>query len=278
MSNPQIENGFTRIANEILEALCKVNLSPYESRIFWFLARKTYGHQKKMDRISLSQFSEGTGIEKPNVRRTIRSLVDKRMVMTDKERFNRILYGIQKDYDQWGGLSVETVSMETLSVQTVSAETKNIVSRDNETVSVQTPTKERKKKERVKDEPSPSFNGFTKGNGTSESTLEESFTHFWKSYPIKRGKGTALLAWQRLRPNGDLQAKILAAIEAQIRWREARAGDPNLFTPEWKHPATWLKAMGWEDQVEDGRENLKVGILFRCNRCGTSHPDGEHIK
>ena len=149
MANPQIENGYTRVANEILEALCKVNLSPYESRIFWFLARKTYGHQKKMDRISLSQFSEGTRIEKPNVRRTIRSLIDKRMVMTKQEGVNQILYGIQKDYDQWEGLSAETVSKETVSVQTLSAGTKNIVSRDNETVSVQTPTKERKKKERV---------------------------------------------------------------------------------------------------------------------------------
>jgi len=34
MASPQKENGFTPIANEIIEALCKVNLSPYESRIF----------------------------------------------------------------------------------------------------------------------------------------------------------------------------------------------------------------------------------------------------
>ncbi len=33
MARPQKENGFTPIANEILVALCKVNLSPYESRI-----------------------------------------------------------------------------------------------------------------------------------------------------------------------------------------------------------------------------------------------------
>ena len=133
-------------------------------------------------------------------------------------------------------------------------------------------------KERVKDKPSPSFTGFTKGNGTSGSTLEESFNPFWDSYPIKAGKGAALRAWKRLKPNGDLQTKILAAIEAQTRWREERAGDPSLFTPEWKHPTTWLKAMAWDDQVQDEGERPKAKTLFYCKRCGTSHPEGEHTK
>jgi len=91
-------------------------------------------------------------------------------------------------------------------------------------------------KERVKGKPSPSFDGPAKGNGTSESTLEEEgFNLFWKSYPIKTGKGTALRAWNKLKPNSELQAKILAAIKVQIQWREERAGVPKLFTPAWKN-------------------------------------------
>ncbi len=175
MANPQKENGFTPIANEILEALCRVNLSPYESRIVWFLIRKTYGYQKKMDRISLSQFSEFTGIEKPNVRRAIRSLNRKCMVISHQEAPNRVFYGVQKDYDQWKGLSVETVSKKTLSVETT-----NVVSRDNKGVSVETPTKERKIKERVRDKPSPSKN--------SDSRVKEFFAYWKEEYQNQFGE------------------------------------------------------------------------------------------
>ena len=133
-------------------------------------------------------------------------------------------------------------------------------------------------KERVKGKPSPCFDGPAKGDGTSEFTLEEGFNRFWNSYPIRTGKGTALRAWKKLKPDSELQAKIQVAIKAQIQWREERAGVPKLFTPEWKHPTTWLNAMAWEDQVEDVGERSKPKTLFYCNRCGTSHPDGEHTK
>ena len=58
MANPQAENGYTPIANEIVEALYRVNLSAYESRVLWYLCRKIYGWSKKTDWIALSQFSK----------------------------------------------------------------------------------------------------------------------------------------------------------------------------------------------------------------------------
>ena len=47
MANPQLENGFTRIANEILEALSKAELSGSEFRLAIAILRFTYGMQKK---------------------------------------------------------------------------------------------------------------------------------------------------------------------------------------------------------------------------------------
>jgi len=61
MANPQPENGHTDIANEIIEALWKINLSSYEWRVLLYLLRKTYGWHKKTDQISLSQFSGKSG-------------------------------------------------------------------------------------------------------------------------------------------------------------------------------------------------------------------------
>ena len=54
MANPQLENGYTKVANEILDALVKIRLSPNESRLLWFIIHKTYGWHKKTDRISIS--------------------------------------------------------------------------------------------------------------------------------------------------------------------------------------------------------------------------------
>ena len=83
-ASPQAEDGFIRIASEIVDALCKVNLSAYESRVLWFILRKTYGWQKKTDWISLSQFSKGTGLDKRHVHRTLKRLQEREIVKDAK--------------------------------------------------------------------------------------------------------------------------------------------------------------------------------------------------
>jgi len=98
---PQKENGFTPIANEIIEALMKVNLSAYESRVLWFLFRKTYGWSKKTDWITLSQFSECIGLDRRLIHRTIKSLSSKKMIVIYKDDTFKIRYGFQKDYRKW---------------------------------------------------------------------------------------------------------------------------------------------------------------------------------
>lgn len=113
MASPQLDDGYTCIAHELLEQFCKVNLSPYESRVMWYLLRKTYGYKQKMDEIPTSQFSEATGLDKRNAGRAVRSLKEKNMIATDGKRI-----GLQKDYDKW------CVSPKTRNVS-VSAETLN---------------------------------------------------------------------------------------------------------------------------------------------------------
>jgi phage replication O-like protein O len=97
MASPQLENGYTQIAHEILEAFAKINLSPYESRLAWFVIRKTYGWHKKTDWIALSQIVEGTGIDKRNVWRTIKSLERRNIIIRPDPRH----IGFQKDYTLW---------------------------------------------------------------------------------------------------------------------------------------------------------------------------------
>jgi phage replication O-like protein O len=96
MANPQLEDGHTRIANELLDNIARVHLSSYQWQVLIFIIRKTYGYQKKLDHITNSQIVQGTGIYKTHVSRTISELVNRRILTK-----NGGLIGLQKDYELW---------------------------------------------------------------------------------------------------------------------------------------------------------------------------------
>ena len=102
MANPQKENGFTPIANEIMDALAKTDLSSGESRILRVVLRKTYGWNKLDDQISLSVFSQMTGMTRPGVCKSIKSLVN-RCILGSKHNDTReaTKYWFIKDYTKW---------------------------------------------------------------------------------------------------------------------------------------------------------------------------------
>ena len=80
MSNPQLENGHLRIANEIWDALCRIRIRGEANQVLNFIIRKTYGYNKKWDRISLSQFVCGTGVCKPSICRAIKILLNMKLI------------------------------------------------------------------------------------------------------------------------------------------------------------------------------------------------------
>src|SRR3990167_928260 len=96
MKTPQLEDCFTRVANEILENLSRINLSSYQSRIVYAIFRKTYGYHKKDDYISISQLVEITGIHKAHVSRTKKELLTRRIVTSSGNKI-----GFQKDVRLW---------------------------------------------------------------------------------------------------------------------------------------------------------------------------------
>lgn len=96
MASPQKENGYTAIANEILEQLVKVRLPPSEKDLILFVIRKTYGFHKKEDRISLTQFERGTGLSRPTVVRSLKNLLSRKMLVKVG-----LLLRFNKDYENW---------------------------------------------------------------------------------------------------------------------------------------------------------------------------------
>jgi len=96
MAKPQVENGHTQIANEILEQLAKLYLSPNQWQVVIFIIRKTYGYKKKVDYIANSQIVEGTGLSKSVISRVLKRLQERNIINRKKKHI-----GFQKDWEQW---------------------------------------------------------------------------------------------------------------------------------------------------------------------------------
>lgn len=99
---PDCDDGYTRIANELLEALSRIRIPGESMQLFLVILRKTYGFGKKEDRISLSQFAV-TGIVKTHIPRAIGKLTSMNII-TQKGNIYGITYGINKYYATWKAL------------------------------------------------------------------------------------------------------------------------------------------------------------------------------
>ena len=100
-ASPQLEKGYTAIANEILEAMAGFNFSPYETRILCVIFRKTFGWHKKKDKIAFSHFEKATGLYRWSIQRTLQRLEERKIIVRSREYDRIVSYGFQKDYTKW---------------------------------------------------------------------------------------------------------------------------------------------------------------------------------
>lgn len=101
MAKPQVENGHTQIANEILEHLIKLHLSPNQWQVLLCIIRKTSGFHKKVDYIANSQIVTATGLCKAVVSRCLHSLTGMRVITHNGKSI-----GFQEDWEQWQKLAI----------------------------------------------------------------------------------------------------------------------------------------------------------------------------
>lgn len=97
---PQLENGYLKLANELVEAYTRARIPGEAMQCLWVIIRKTYGFGKLEDRISISQFSQATGLKKQHAHRAISKLVELNLV-TKKGDGISVKYRIVKDASLW---------------------------------------------------------------------------------------------------------------------------------------------------------------------------------
>ncbi|HCI6633702.1 TPA: replication protein [Klebsiella quasipneumoniae subsp. similipneumoniae] len=97
-----LDDGFTRIANELLEAVMRAGLSQHQLLVFMAVMRKTYGFNKKSDWVSNEQISVLTGIL-PHKCSAAKSTLVKRGILTQTGR----VIGINKAVSEWSSLPIK---------------------------------------------------------------------------------------------------------------------------------------------------------------------------
>ena len=97
MASPQLEDGYTRIANELLEELCRFPMGGPHFRIAIWILRFTYGWEgRKTMRFNMAEIGRGVGMDRGNVRRTIQELGQMNVLKLDGKTI-----GINKDWESW---------------------------------------------------------------------------------------------------------------------------------------------------------------------------------
>lgn len=103
MADVQLEKGFTRIANELLQALMMFKLSGSEWAIIIAIIRLTYGYRRKKAQLSMGMIAKMTGLNRMTVWRRVQKLLKHKVLGRQKTKGEKsidILW-INKDYATW---------------------------------------------------------------------------------------------------------------------------------------------------------------------------------
>lgn len=304
-ASPQVEDGYTRISNELLGALVLADLTKQQWEVLMAVVRKTYGFNKTEDDIALSQLATMTDGDRGNHSRVIKSLVKRRILNCTRGRHGQIL-GLNKDYTQWGmgAGRLELVRSQWRGAPSATVVTPTTVEGggccnpyNSDVVPPTTPVlsdlqqqkttpKENSKRQKDKTICAPQADrgdsdddgaradqqgravtapeGTRAGrNGRALTVLtaeqQERFECFYAAYPRKRSRIAAEKAFAKLNPDAPLLAELLAGIERAKTTEQWR--DPTKIP----HPASWLNAGAWEDDIETAYRPREVEVIESFN-------------
>lgn len=144
MASPQVENGFTRIANELLEALMTADLNGTQFRIMLAVIRESYGRQNRSVDLSYSRIAELVNQPRTVVGRNLKQLIARNFLRHSGGELST--WSVQKDYSQWLGSDQLVTSHQTVtSDQTVPKSSDQTVTRGSDQLVTQLKKEERKK-------------------------------------------------------------------------------------------------------------------------------------
>jgi phage replication O-like protein O len=101
LADVQLENGYTKIANKILERLALTKLSPIQFRLILVIWRYTYGFNRKEHEFSLSFLGKATNYDERQIRRELQKLEQRKIIFQKVSPGKPRLISFNKNYDEW---------------------------------------------------------------------------------------------------------------------------------------------------------------------------------
>ena len=103
MADVQTENGYTKIADELLEVIPKFKFNGTQLRIIMVVWRYTYGFGRKDHEMSLSFFMKATGLGKTQLDRELKTLIERNVLtVTEESTYTKSRkLSFNKHYDAW---------------------------------------------------------------------------------------------------------------------------------------------------------------------------------
>jgi len=245
VANPQKEDGYVPIANEILDAFARYRIPGEARQILDAVIRKTYGWQKTEDEISLTQFSILTGLSRSSVVRAIKWLVTKKLLVRYKEVTSFAnKYKFNKNFDVWiRGYKKDTTRKSNPGYEKV---TESGYLKVNQGVT--------KKKHTID----------TITKDTSKDTIDTLFSEFWEAYPKRNGKkiGKDDTLRQFIKLEDPEQRQVIIAAKNYFKSSRAQNGfalDPTRFFKSREYPNGL-----WRDWIEpEVKDGLQTGGIER---------------
>ncbi len=101
----QLENGYTRIANEVLEVIYGTNFNATQLKIILCVIRYTYGFNRKSHTLSVNFISKATGVSKRYISNELQKLIKANVILVIKNYTvtNSRELQLNKNHQEWIG-------------------------------------------------------------------------------------------------------------------------------------------------------------------------------
>ena len=101
--NPQLEDGYAKIANELLEALMRFHFTAVQYQVLLTTIRYTYSFNRKYHKLSLNFLTNAVERSKSQVTQAVKQLIEMNVLIVQDGRHGVTrTIGINKHYNQWG--------------------------------------------------------------------------------------------------------------------------------------------------------------------------------
>jgi len=220
------DDGYTRLANELYEELIGANLTRNQAKVAHAVCRKTYGFNKKMDRIADSQISQLTRLPRQKVNKAKNELIQMGVLVREG-----MLIGPNKNLAEW---QIPECHQDGVAV------TKTVTKSVTKTVTGLSPKQGHTKDTITKDKKDIKH--------TSENSCESSDERL-KSLPVVRPEAAVHS------PKGDKWGTADDLLAAQWLFSRIQVITPTAQQPNW--PA-------WANDIRLMRDSLKVSHREIC--------------